>query len=131
MHDNKDKNGNKRRQYTKDWGVLKTFLAVNNRKVPSGAKLVLLTLLERLGSKEYCWPALETLAKATGLGVRQVEKHLKTLKEQGYITWDKGGLFSGHNGETIKRRSNKYHLQYFLKERQPKPPEKVSIKGEL
>lgn len=131
MIGNKDKNENKTKKYIKNWEVLNTFLAAHNSKVPSGAKLILLMLLERLGTKEYCWPSLDTLAKATGLGVRQVEKHLKILRNQGYITWDKGGIFRGHNGEAIKRRSNKYHLKYFLKERQSKPPEKISIKGEL
>ena len=38
-------------------------------------------LVSCAGSKNYCWPSLETISTKTGIGISAVQKHLKILEK--------------------------------------------------
>jgi len=128
----KDKDKNKEREYR--YKVLfqkrSQFLAVNNRGMPSSAKLVLLYLLGRLGGKNYAWPSVKKIAHDLGLGTRAITNMLKKLHDAGYLRHEKGGLFPDHDGNLVKKRSNKYYLDYFLVGYTPKKAKRVKSKKE-
>jgi hypothetical protein len=50
------------------------------------AKLVLMSLIDRLGENEVAWPSTATIAEDTGLSERGVEKCLERLTELGFIS---------------------------------------------
>ena len=42
-------------------------------------------LVSCAGSKNYCWPSLETISAKTGIGISAVQKHLKILAKRQII----------------------------------------------
>ena len=91
---------------------LKIVLA--NKKVTTGAKLVLLNLSSRLGGKDYCFPSQETIGKDLGLSARQVRTHIKTLVDKRIIFVKKRAL----NQQKEKHMySNEYNLTNILKKK--------------
>ena len=42
-------------------------------------------LVSCAGSKNYCWPSLETISAKTGIGISAVQKHLKILEKRQII----------------------------------------------
>jgi len=88
---------------------------LSNPKIPSGAKLVLYNLIERLGGKRYCWPSQKRIAQDIGLSERQIRYHLAKLKKMGIIYWKKG-TFNLEKGYPIK--ANEYDLSRILTPKQ-------------
>lgn len=84
---------------------------LSNPKIPSGAKLVLYNLIERLCGKRYCWPSQKRIAQDVGLSERQVRYHLAKLKNMGIIYWKKGSI-NPEKGYPIK--ANEYDLSRML-----------------
>ena len=56
-----------------------------NPELPPGAKLVYARLRRYYGADGKCYPRVDTLGKEVALGERQVQKHLRTLEQEGYI----------------------------------------------
>jgi predicted transcriptional regulator len=80
---------------------------LRRKEIPSGAKLVLLRLINRLKRKRYCWPKEETIGKEVGLSERQVRTHIKTLKRVGCFWIIRGKLIQTETGE-YRREVNTY-----------------------
>jgi DNA-binding MarR family transcriptional regulator len=84
---------------------------MQDKTIPSGAKLVLYNLKSRLGGKNYSFPSQETIAKDIGLTARQVRNHLALLRKRGILTWKR----SAFNPKTKSRlNSNQYDLSAIL-----------------
>lgn len=98
-------------RYKVDKEQLRVILAIPSSELSSGAKLVLLNLIQRLGGKNHVWPKQETIGKDVGLGVKQVGNHLKKLLLKGYIQKSRGGIVTK---EGYKPTSNRYFLDAIL-----------------
>ena len=48
-------------------------------------KFVLVALADHADSEGICWPSVALLRKKTGLSRRQIQRHLKALRESGEI----------------------------------------------
>lgn len=82
-----------------------------NKKVSSGAKLVLMNLLFRTGGKNFAFPSQIRIASDLGLSARQIRNHLSVLKSHRILKWEKGA----YNPKTkSKINSNKYDLSEIL-----------------
>lgn len=55
--------------------------------MPSAEKLVLIYLADRANDAGETWPAVSTIAKATGCSIRTVHRSLTALKKGGHISW--------------------------------------------
>lgn len=87
---------------------------LSDKSISSGVKLVLLSLIHRLGGKNYAFPSQKRIAKNIGLSERQVRNHLRLLKEKGVITWSRGVT----NPRTKKVANvNSYNLSKILVQR--------------
>ncbi len=87
---------------------------LSDKNISSGAKLVLLNLVSRIGGKDFAFPSQKRIARDVGLSDRQVRNLLKELKEKVNLLWCEGAV----NPETNKKlRSNKYVLTDMLRER--------------
>lgn len=85
-----------------------------DKRLTTGAKLVLLNLKSRLGGKDYCFPSQETIGKDLGLSARQVRTHVKTLVSKKIIFVKKRAL----NQKKEKHMySNEYNLTNILKKK--------------
>lgn len=87
--------------------ILASILA--SKRIPAGAKLVLLALRNRLGGKNYTWPSQKLISEDTGLSTRQIRTHLRMFKKLGIISWKRG--------QTVVIKDIEYHLpgnMYFL-----------------
>ncbi|UWQ94827.1 helix-turn-helix domain-containing protein [Rhodobacteraceae bacterium M385] len=63
------------------------FEIANHHDLKMGQRLVLLALAHhRNKSTGKCYPSLETLAKLSNLDRRTVQRHLKSLRDNGVIT---------------------------------------------
>jgi DNA-binding transcriptional regulator YhcF (GntR family) len=93
---------------------VKVKMVLEDRKLSSGAKLVLYNLMSRLHKKKYCWPSQERIAKDIGLSSRQVRNHLEELKRRNLLNWQKGGKTYKGTQEEYATRSNKYDLSPVL-----------------
>ena len=84
---------------------------MQDKSIPSGAKLVLYNLINRLGGKNYSFPSQETIATDIGLTARQVRNHLVLLRKSGVLTWTR----SAFNPKTKRNlNSNRYDLSEIL-----------------
>lgn len=59
------------------------------KDMPAGAKLVYGRLCRYAGKDGACWPAVSSLAEEVGLGVRQTQKHLRSLEKRKFIRTEK------------------------------------------
>lgn len=57
-----------------------------------GAKVAYGVLLSYAWTEDFCFPAQDRLARDLNCSVRQVQRLLSELKEQGFITWKQQGL---------------------------------------
>lgn len=75
------------------------------RKIKPGEKLVLLCLAEHENIAEgVAFPAQARIAERTGLSVRSVQVHLKSLEQLGHIT------ASARRGSKQQFKSHEYEL---------------------
>ena len=67
----------------------KEFFRLPNKIFDLGLTPIQYTLYSYLvscaGSKNYCWPSLETISAKTGIGISAVQKHLKNLEKRQII----------------------------------------------
>jgi hypothetical protein len=93
---------------------LNTFVfrkVMQDKTIPSGAKLVLYNLINRLGGKNFSFPSQNTIATDIGLTERQVRNHLVLLRKIGILSWSR----SAFNPKTNKNlNSNRYDLSRIL-----------------
>ena len=54
-------------------------------KLPPSAKLLLRTLVDYMGQKDFCWPSMNSLAAEVAVTVRQIRRLLRLLEAAGYI----------------------------------------------
>ena len=66
------------------------------------AKLVLLALADHANSEGICWPSVALLGTKTGLSRRQIQRHLKALRDCGEI-------------EVVERERGWRTRRYYLK----------------
>ena len=57
--------------------------------LPHVEKIVAYILVQHMGDKSVCWPSMKTIANATGLSVRTVERTVPRLMQSGWFTKDR------------------------------------------
>ena len=54
--------------------------------LPTGEKMVLLSLADNANDSGHCWPSMATIAKRAGMTTRGAQKIVQRLCEQGHLT---------------------------------------------
>ena len=54
--------------------------------LPTGEKIVLLSLADNANDNGHCWPSMATIAKRAGMTTRGAQKIVQRLCEQGHLT---------------------------------------------
>lgn len=94
---------------------------LEDKALPSDAKLVYVYLSKYACNKGECWPAIGTLAGSIGISERQVYRMLKELENRGYIKKENRKTENG-------QLSNLYILKYIRPtDRQSPPPDRVAV----
>ena len=68
-------------------------------------KAIIMFLFTLCGTKGYCWPSYETIAKNTGVSRRYVIQRMKFLEFKGYVLRSKGTRKTSN-----AQSSNKYFI---------------------
>lgn len=80
-------------------------LAKQQSIAPALKKGVLIELADRCNvNSGACFPSAKTIAKSIGCSSRTVERHIQSLKDDGFIRWEKARATGG------EYRSNRYAL---------------------
>ena len=77
---------------------------LEDKTLPSDAKLLYVYLSKYACNKGECWPSIETLVENSGISKRQILRMLQVLEEKGYIVRQKRRTGNG--------KSNLYILRY-------------------
>ena len=81
------------------------FENASDLKLSSGALLVLHSLADQMNEDGECWPSQARTAARVGLNVKQVRRHVQSLKEKGLISVIKNSK-GGKPGQTPTYRAS-------------------------
>jgi hypothetical protein len=65
------------------WNILRDILALDD--LPAPAKLVLIAMNQYGQNGSDIYPAIGTIAQLASLSTRQTKRHIKTLRQRGYL----------------------------------------------
>lgn len=92
---------------TAEWGhTAGAISGIRDAAIPWHAKLVACILISRARPVPEegwtCWPGLKSIAEDCGISIKQVQRGLIVLQDEGLLTWKRGYL----------GRSNTYVLDF-------------------
>jgi DNA-binding MarR family transcriptional regulator len=86
-------------------------LVLDHLAAKPSVKLVALILADHADADGICWPSYRRLSDRSGLDVRTVRRHVKTLIEQGLITKLRTGTIVTLADGTRRRLTNHYRIE--------------------
>lgn len=81
------------------------YKAATDHRLQPVDKAIIMFLFTLCGTKGYCWPSYETIAKNAGISRRYAIKRMKYLEDVGYVLRSKGTRKTSN-----VQSSNKYFI---------------------